>query len=66
LNFGLLSDPDGSASSKYGVLPEGGRWTKRVTIVIDPEGIVRHVSDKIDLANHGDELVTLLESLGAE
>ncbi|MFG0318667.1 MAG: peroxiredoxin [Planctomycetota bacterium JB042] len=66
LNFPLLSDPDGSASAKYGVLPEGARWTRRVTVVIDPEGIVRHVAEKVDVTNHGADLVALVERLAAE
>jgi peroxiredoxin Q/BCP len=63
LNFRLLSDPDGSAATKLGVLPEDARWTKRVTFVIDGEGVVRAIDDAVRVATHGEDLVALLESL---
>lgn len=66
LNFALLSDPDGSAAAKYGVLLLGGRWANRITVVIDPEGVVRHVAEKVDVTNHGADLTTLLKRLAAE
>ena len=63
LNFPLLSDPDGSVGARYGVLPEGGRWTARVTFVIDPEGVLRAIDDKVQVTSHGEDLVKLIESL---
>lgn len=63
LNFPLLSDPDGSAAKKYGVLPEGSNWTKRVTFVIDGEGVLRHVTTEVDVKKHGADLVALVREL---
>ncbi len=63
LNFPLLSDPDGSAAAKLGVLPEGARWTKRVTLVIDEKGILRAIDDQVQVATHGDDLVDLVQDL---
>ena len=63
LNFPLLSDPDGSAASKYGVLPEGGRFAARVTFVIDPEGKLRAIDDKVNVDSHGEDLIMLVEEL---
>ncbi len=63
LNFPLLSDPDGSAAAKLGVLPEGARWTSRVTLVIDEKGILRAIDDQVQVATHGDDLVDLVQSL---
>ena len=63
LNFPLLSDPDGSVGKKYGVLPEGSQWTQRVTFVIDDEGVLRHVDRKVNVTQHGDDLLDLLEEL---
>ena len=39
----LLSDPGGKVRDAYGVKMLLGLWPGRVTFVIDPEGIVRHV-----------------------
>ena len=63
LNFGLLSDPDGSAAKKYGVLPEGGRWTKCVTFIIDPKGVLRAIDDEVRVESHGNDLVERVEGL---
>lgn len=66
LNFPLLSDPDGSAARKYGVLPKKASYPNRATFVIDPKGVLRHVSEKVDVTNHGDDLVELLSELREE
>ncbi len=63
LNFSLLSDPDGSAARKYGVLPEKSNYPRRVTFLIDPKGTLRHASEKVDVVNHGDDVVGLLLEL---
>lgn len=66
LNFSLLSDPDGSAARKYGVLPEGSSYPGRKTFLIDRKGILRHISEKVDVTNHGDDVVELLLQLQGE
>jgi peroxiredoxin Q/BCP len=43
LSFALLSDRDRSIAKSYDVLRFFGAFTKRVTFVIDPDGIVRGV-----------------------
>ena len=63
MNFELLSDPDGSAAAKYGVLPPGGSYTKRVTFIIDDEGILRHIDEKVDVSKHGMQLADLIVEL---
>ena len=62
LNFPLLSDPDGSVAAKYAVLPPGGRFTRRVTFVIDPAGVLRKIDDKVDVSAHGDQLAAWIEA----
>jgi peroxiredoxin Q/BCP len=57
LSFPLLSDPDGSLAAKCGVLASGARFTARKTLLIDPEGVLRHVDEKVDVAKHGSVLV---------
>ena len=57
LNFPLLSDPDGSMATKCGALPNDARVTARKTLLIDPDGVLRHVDDKVDVTGHGTALV---------
>lgn len=61
LNFKLLSDPDGSVASKFGV--RGRRFPKRQTFVIDNKGVLRHVTKKVDIRGHGQQLVDLIKKL---
>ena len=61
----MLSDPDGSVARKYGVLGDGERYARRVTFVVDPEGVVRHVDETVDVARHGAALAEVLGDLRA-
>lgn len=63
LQYQLLSDPDGSVAQKYGVAMRGRPYARRVTFVIDEKGVLRHVTKKVDVQNHGDDLVQLIEKL---
>ena len=66
LQFPLLSDPDGSLRRRYGVLRLGGLipLTKRVTYVIDRNGIVRAViHDELFMNRHVDKAIAVLEKL---
>lgn len=72
LPYPLLSDPDGSIAQAYGVGRLGGLlggWlpTKRVTFVIDKEGVVRHViSSELNIDKHIDEAIGALQRLQAK
>lgn len=63
LQFALLSDPDASAATKYGVLAPGGQFTKRVTFVIDDQGVLRKILDKVNVQAHGADLAALIDEL---
>lgn len=63
LNYGLLSDPDGSAARKCGVLPADGRYAQRVTLVIDEKGVLRHVDDGVQVSSHGTDIAKLVREL---
>jgi peroxiredoxin Q/BCP len=63
LNYPLLSDPDGSVAAKYGALAAGKPYSVRVTFVIDPEGVVRHLDATVDVANHGRDLAAIVRGL---
>lgn len=62
LPFLLLSDPDGEVHRRYGALALGGLMPRRVTFVIDREGVVRHrFSAMFKAQRHIDEaLATIL------
>ena len=52
-NFPLLSDTDKQVAKAYGVLNFTRLFANRVTFVIDPEGVIRHIEqggDAIDPA----------------
>ena len=71
LPYPLLADPDASIAKAYGVGRLGGvlgGWlpTKRVTFVIDKEGVVRHViSSEFNIDKHIDEAIDALQRLQA-
>ena len=64
LNFKLISDPDGSGADKYGV--RRGRYTRRVTFVIDEEGVLREIDESVDVSSHGSDLASLIAELQEE
>ena len=63
LSYPVLSDPDGSVAGKYQVL--NGRYASRVTFVVDPEGVIRHVDRSVNVSAHGAELAEVLRKLRA-
>jgi peroxiredoxin Q/BCP len=67
LSFPLLSDADGSVAKKFGVLTmmKSTLYAKRITFVIDDKGVVRLVDEKVDLANHGKDLLAAIQKLRA-
>jgi len=71
LNFPLLSDTDGSIAKAFGVARLGGilsGWIppRRVTFVIDREGVVRRVIEsEFSAQKHIDGAIEALKALGA-
>jgi peroxiredoxin len=52
-SYPLLSDETREVSKRYGVLDPGGRVDRRVTFVVDRDGIIRKIdagSDAVDPA----------------
>lgn len=62
LNFTLLADPDKEVTKKYGVLSSFG-MASRVTFVIDKDGIIRKIYDKVDVNENYKEILALLNTL---
>ncbi|HMQ23452.1 MAG TPA: redoxin domain-containing protein, partial [Planctomycetota bacterium] len=65
LNFSLLSDPDGSAAAKYGAAMDSRPFAKRVTYLIDEKGVLRAIIDKVNVGQHGPDLVARIRELQA-
>lgn len=63
LNFPLLSDPDGSAAGRLGVLMADKPYTNRITLVVDDKGVVRMVDTKVNVEAHGRDLVEAIQKL---
>ncbi len=70
LPFTLLADTDKEVSQRYGVWKEKNMYGKkymginRETFLIDKEGIVRKVWSKVKAAEHAQEVLETIESLG--
>lgn len=71
LPFTLIADTDAAVAAAYGVYGEKVRCGRtsvgitRMTFVIDPDGIIRHVFTKVTVDRHGDEVLAVLNDLGA-
>ena len=63
-SFNLLRDEGGRVRSLYGVESSLGLLPGRVTYVIDPDGIVRHIySSQLNAKKHVDEALETLRNL---
>ena len=65
LPFPLLSDPDGRTAAAYDSLLNLGvvRFARRRTFIIAPDGRIAARFDKVDPANHAQEVVDVLRTL---
>lgn len=62
-SFPVLSDPDQSVSTAYGVLSERG-FANRWTYFVDPEGVIARIDREVDPRTAGADLVGHLDNLG--
>jgi peroxiredoxin Q/BCP len=65
LNFKLLSDTDAKVSEQYGSIMEynGAKFSARNTFIIDPQGKVAKVFEKVKPGGHSEEVLAALASL---
>ena len=65
LNFKLLSDSDAKVSEQYGSIMEynGAKLSARNTFIIDPQGKIAKVFEKVKPGGHSDEVLAALASL---
>ncbi len=70
LPFALLVDPENKIASKYGVWREKRLFSKkymgivRTTYLIDPQGKVAHVWDKVKVSGHVRQVIDVLNEQG--
>ncbi|MFZ1029608.1 MAG: peroxiredoxin [Limnoraphis robusta] len=58
LPFTLLADPDGTITKAYDV--DGGGYAKRVTYIINAEGRIDYVDDKVNTQSHAQDILARL------
>jgi len=58
LPFQLLADPDGTIIKAYDV--DGGGYAKRVTYVIDAEGKIAYVDEKVKTDSHATDILAAM------
>lgn len=69
LNFSLLSDEDHAVADKYGVwglkkfMGREYMGIQRMTFVIDKDGRLVHIMDKVKTKSHHDDVLAILNSL---
>jgi thioredoxin-dependent peroxiredoxin len=72
LNFPLLADPEGTLIDAFGawnglpsILGKTFIDIKRMTVLIDAEGIIRHIWWKVDVAFHAYDVLETVRKLAA-
>jgi peroxiredoxin Q/BCP len=65
LNFRLLSDPDATVSNAYNSVMEhnGSKFSARNTFLIDPQGNLVRVFEKVKPAEHSEQVLAALDEL---
>lgn len=66
LNFPLLSDQGKILCSACGVKGFGGKIAKRTTFLVDKEGIVRHIWEKVNVKGHAEDVLKKIRELDLE
>ena len=61
LNFPLVADTDYSISKAFDAFNEERQMSKRMTFVIDKDGIIRHIFRKVDVRAHAEEVAEALK-----
>ncbi len=62
LNFPLLADTEKTVSEKYGVLGTSGK-PKRVTFLIDGNGVIAKVYPQVNPTEHSAEIISDIDAL---
>jgi peroxiredoxin Q/BCP len=60
LPFTLLSDTDKKVAEAYGATKKNSGTPKRITYLIDGEGKILHIFDKVNTANHSAQIMAVI------
>ena len=69
LNFTLASDEEGDTCERYGVWKEKSMYGKkfmgieRTTVIVDADGVIRHIWSKVKVKGHVDEVLAAVQGL---
>ena len=63
LPFDLISDHNKKIAKLYNAVGLLGLVAKRVTYIIDPEGKIAHIFNKVDTENHSEEVIAVIDKL---
>lgn len=69
LNFNLLSDEDHAIADAYGVwalkkfMGKEYEGIHRITFIIDAQGVLRHIIEKVKTKTHHDDTLALVKTL---
>lgn len=66
LQFELVSDKDKEISKKFDVLGLAGMYAKRKTFIINPDGKIAYIFDKVNANEHDAEVKDVLDKLKEE
>jgi len=64
LPFDLISDHDKKIGKLYDTVGVLGLYAKRKTFIIDPDGKIAYIFQKVDTENHAEEVIAVIEKLG--
>ncbi len=68
LNFTLVADTDHAVCEAYGVWAEKSMYGRkymgvlRTTFIINGEGVIEHVIEKVDTKNHYQQIIALVDA----
>lgn len=63
LNFDLLADTNGEIADAFGVRAANSKVARRVSFLIDQQGVIRHITDSPDASKHLEEMKKAVETL---
>ncbi len=66
LDYPILSDPEKTVATAYGVLRPNGAVTNRWTFYIDKDGIIKEIDKMVHTEKAGEDLAAKVKELGLE
>lgn len=62
LNYPLYADDGYTASKAFGTLSPGGKTAQRMTFVINKEGVIAKIYNKVGPASHPDDVLEYVKT----